>query len=94
MNVCMYVCMHLYMHIHKQCNAEGEIGCGNGRNMTYPGINFKGVDACDRLAEARHKNGLNARKGSMLNILLPNATVDYIICVAAFRHLNTLGRCI
>ena len=32
-----------------------DIGCGNGRNMTYPGINFIGVDACDRLAEARHK---------------------------------------
>lgn len=66
-----------------------DIGCGNGRNMTYPGINFIGIDTCDRFVEICRKNGLNAIKGSMLNILLPNTTADYIICIAAFHHLNT-----
>ena len=66
-----------------------DIGCGNGRNMTYPGINFIGIDTCDRFVEICRKNGLNAIKGSMLNILLPNTTADYIICIAAFHHLST-----
>lgn len=76
-----------------ECMSPGslvyDIGCGNGRNMTYPDIEFVGIDTCQHFIDICHKNGLNAIKSSMLNILLPNNTADYIICIATFHHLNT-----
>lgn len=79
----------------KQFNKEStilDIGCGNGRNMTFPNLNFIGVDNCSnfiKICKDRHLNALNC---DMCNIPLPEHMFDGIISIASFHHLCNLER--
>lgn len=67
-----------------------DIGCGNGRNMSYEQHKFIGVDNCDKFINICNKKGLNAVYSDMTNINLPCNYFDHIICIASFHHLSTV----
>lgn len=66
-----------------------DIGCGNGRNMTYPCHRFIGIDACDKFVDICRKKNLEAYPGKMTEIPFPDKSADHIICIATFHHLYT-----
>ena len=39
-----------------------DIGCGNGRNMTYADYNFIGIDNCEGFVKICNDKGLNANE--------------------------------
>lgn len=67
-----------------------DIGCGNGRNMSYEQHKFIGVDNCNKFINICNKKGLNAVYSDMTNINLPCNYFDHIICIASFHHLSTV----
>ena len=69
-----------------------DIGCGSGRNMSYPDINFIGVDNCANLLKICGEKGLNVVYGDMCSLPLKNNSADFIISIAAFHHLSTIER--
>ena len=70
-----------------------DIGCGNGRNMTYNNHTFIGVDNCHKFVDICKSKGLDAICNNMIDIQLPSYSADFIICIASFHHLdNTENR--
>tara|TARA_B100000214_G_C23949826_1_gene619898 strand:+ start:524 stop:1141 length:618 start_codon:yes stop_codon:yes gene_type:complete len=69
-----------------------DIGCGSGRNMLYPDINFIGVDNCENLLKICSQKGLNVVYGDMCNLPLKDNSADFIISIAAFHHLSNVER--
>jgi SAM-dependent methyltransferase len=65
-----------------------DIGCGNGRNMTYNNHSFIGVDNCQKFIDICHSKGLDAICNNMMKIELPDNSADSILCIAAFHHLD------
>lgn len=66
-----------------------DIGCGNGRNMTYDNHRFVGVDNCHQFVDICKSKGLNAICNNMMNIDLPTNTANNILCIATFHHLSS-----
>ncbi len=66
-----------------------DIGCGNGRNMTYADYNFIGIDNCEGFVKICNDKGLNAICNEMIDVKLTDDSADYIICIAAYHHLST-----
>ena len=64
-----------------------DIGCGNGRNMHFPGYTFIGIDNCERFINICREKNLMVQLSNMNKINLPNNSADAIICIAAFHHL-------
>ena len=69
-----------------------DIGCGSGRNMMYPDLNFIGVDNCENLLKICRDKGLNVVYGDMCNLPVRDNSADYIISVAAFPVLSCLAK--
>jgi len=69
-----------------------DVGCGNGRNMNYPNLNFTGIDNCNTFINICKNRKLNVIKSDMVNIPLPNNTFNGIISIASFHHLATIER--
>ena len=69
-----------------------DIGCGNGRNMDYPGYTFKGVDNCQTFVDICTHKGYDVIKGDMTQLTFPNESADGILSIAAFHHLTTEER--
>ena len=69
-----------------------DIGCGSGRNMTYPDISFIGIDNCEKLLKICYCKGLNVIYSDMCNLPLKDNSGDFIMSVAAFHHLSTKER--
>lgn len=65
-----------------------DIGCGNGRNMTYENHRFIGVDNCENFVDICNKKGLNVICNNMMNIELPTNSADSLLCIATFHHLS------
>jgi len=64
-----------------------DIGCGNGRNMTYTNHRFIGIDNCQKFVDICKNKGLDAICNNMTDIHLQTDSADFIICVASFHHL-------
>lgn len=64
-----------------------DIGCGNGRNMTYTNHTFIGIDNCQKFVDICKNKGLDAICNNMTDIQLQSDSADFIICVASFHHL-------
>ena len=69
-----------------------DIGCGSGRNMCYPNINFIGLDNCDNLLEICRNKGLNVLKGDMCCMPFAENSADIVMAIASFHHLSTEER--
>ena len=69
-----------------------DIGCGNGRNMLYPNLDFTGIDNCDGFINICNSKQLNVLKSDMTNIPFPDNSFDGIISIASFHHLSTIDR--
>ena len=65
-----------------------DIGCGSGRNMCYPDINFVGIDNCENLLKICKHKGLNVVYGDMCKLPFKDNSADYIISIASFHHLS------
>lgn len=65
-----------------------DIGCGNGRNMTYHNVDFTGVDNCKKFIDICESKGFHAIYANMTNIPLTSNLYDAIICIASFHHLD------
>ena len=64
-----------------------DIGCGNGRNMHFPGYTFIGIDNCENFIDICREKNLLVLLSNMTKINLPDNSADAIICIAAFHHL-------
>ena len=69
-----------------------DLGCGNGRNMTYENMLFTGYDSSSEFVEICKSRGLNAVEGDMCNLPFETNSFDHIICIASFHHLITKER--
>ena len=69
----------------------GDIGCGNGKNMTYRNdrLRYIGLDACPEFVEICKKRGLDVQEGNILTLPYENNFFDSIICIAVIHHLKT-----
>jgi len=66
-----------------------DIGCGNGRNMRFPGHTFIGIDNCENFIKICREKNMLVLLSNMMKINLPDNSADAIICIAAFHHLST-----
>lgn len=64
-----------------------DIGCGNGRNMSYKQHRFIGIDNCYKFVNMCQHKGFDTIYSEMTNIQLPNNYCDHVICIASFHHL-------
>ena len=67
---------------------NGDIGCGNGKNMTRPDVKFKGMDLTEEFVEICKKKSLDVIQGNILNIPFEDLYFDNIICIAVIHHLD------
>lgn len=65
-----------------------DIGCGNGRNMSFDGYHFTGIDNCEKFIEICKRKKMNAILSEMTHINLPSNTADVVFCIASFHHLS------
>ena len=67
-----------------------EIGCGNGKNMTYRSdLNMKGIDTCQKLVNICIKKGLSVEIGNALDNVYNDNEFDFVISIAVFHHIST-----
>lgn len=70
-----------------------EIGCGNGKNMTYilnnVDCNMIGVDTCKNFVDMCKDNKLEVYNNTILKLNFNNNSFDYIACIAMFHHILT-----
>lgn len=76
-------------NLHK--NSYGlEIGCGNGKNMTYRNdIDMIGIDTCEQLVNICRSKNLIAKQGNAIDEIYPNNMFDFVISIAVFHHIST-----
>ena len=66
-----------------------DAGCGNGKNMFRPDLEFIGFDFSIELIKISKTNGKNVLVSDIQNIPFRNNLFDYTISVAVIHHLNT-----
>lgn len=70
---------------------NGEIGCGNGKNMLYrKDLQFEGVDISSEFVKLCQTKGLCVKEGSILDLSIPNNTFENTLCIAVIHHLKTV----
>jgi len=65
-----------------------DIGCGNGKNMSFPNLTFTGIDFCPEFVEICQGRGKNVVEGNMTSIPVPSEEYDGFIAVASYHHLD------
>ena len=65
-----------------------DIGCGNGKNMIFPGITFTGVDFCPEFVDICRKRGLDVVEADMKCLPFPDEKFDGVMAVASYHHLD------
>jgi len=78
-----------FIDMIKETDKNVEIGCGNGKNMLYRNINFKGVDICDEFVKICNERKLDVIKGDILDIPLESDSYDNVLCIAVLHHLKS-----
>ena len=66
-----------------------DIGCGNGRNMSYTNYKFIGIDNCENFIDICREKNYNVLLSNMMNINLNDNSADAIISIASFHHLSS-----
>ena len=91
----MWPCVQRFLGtvVKNDKNVVLDIGCGNGKNMTFPDITFKGVDFCPELVDICRKKGLDVTEADMTSLPFPDENFDGVMAVASYHHLdNDTGR--
>lgn len=66
-----------------------DIGCGNGRNMFYrKDIKVTGLELSKSLCELVKNKGGRIINGNMVSLPFKDNSFDYILCIAAYHHLE------
>ena len=76
----------------KSNTINGDIGCGNGKNMLHrtKDIKFVGVDICPEFLDICVNKKLEVIKGDILNIPISDNYFDNTICIAVIHHFKTM----
>ena len=69
-----------------------DLGCGNGRNMEYDGLNFIGVDTCEEFVNICLSKNLNCILSDMCSLPFKKDSFDAILCIESFHHLASRER--
>jgi SAM-dependent methyltransferase len=69
-----------------------DIGCGNGRNMSYSELSFSGIDSCQEFVDICKSKNLDVIHGDMCKLPYFDNSFDGIISIASFHHLATRVR--
>lgn len=69
-----------------------DIGCGNGRNMLPYQCKFIGIDNCQNLLYICRQKSHNVILSDMCNLPINAASVDGILSIASFHHLQNIER--
>jgi SAM-dependent methyltransferase len=78
-----------FMHSVPENSWVYDIGCGNGRHMRG-NYQFVGLDNCINFVDICLQNGLSVFYGDMCRMIrFPNDCAEYILCIAAFHHIDT-----
>jgi len=69
---------------------NGEIGCGNGKNMLYrKDVVFEGVDISSEFVKICEKKGLSVKEDNILQLSIATNSFDNTLCIAVIHHLQT-----
>lgn len=77
-----------FIDTFKTNSINGDIGCGNGKNMVRSDVIFKGMDLTKEFVDICKKKSLDVIHGNILNIPFENSYFDNIICIAVIHHLD------
>lgn len=69
-----------------------DIGCGNGKNMQFERLKYRGCDMCPGLLEVCRTKGLDVCHGNVLEIPFETESFDAVMCIAVLHHLSTPER--
>lgn len=83
----MWPCVRRFLSI-PTCKNVLDIGCGNGKNMIFPGITFTGVDFCPEFVDICRKKGLDVTEADMTSLPFPDENFDGVMAVASYHHLD------
>jgi tRNA (uracil-5-)-methyltransferase TRM9 len=68
-----------------------EVGCGNGKNMIYRNdLKIQGIDICSSFVQKCINKGLHVDLGTMTNLPYEDNKFDFVYCIAALHHLETV----
>ena len=86
-------CVEEFLNGVKKNSKIGDIGCGNGKNMTYRrDCEHYGCDFSKGLVDICKSKGLNTIYGDILDIPYENDIFDYTLCIAVIHHLSTVEK--
>lgn len=78
-----------FIDTFKDTDFNADIGCGNGKNMIYKSLKFKGIDICDEFVKICKEKNLDVIKGNILSIPFDSNIFDNVLCIAVIHHLPT-----
>ncbi len=78
-----------FIDTFKETDLNADIGCGNGKNMIYKPLKFKGMDICDEFIRICKERNLDVIKGNILDIPYETEMFDNVLCIAVVHHLSS-----
>lgn len=85
----LWPCVTNYLDLFNNNSKILDIGCGNGKYMTYrDDINIIGIDISIELVKICIKKNLNVIHGNMINLPYDDNTFDGLLVVASYHHLD------
>ena len=85
----LWPCVKDYLDTFEKNSYILDIGCGNGKYMTYrDDIIIKGIDISIELVKICNKKNLDVIHGNMINMPFEDNIFDGLLCIASFHHLN------
>jgi tRNA (uracil-5-)-methyltransferase TRM9 len=78
-----------FIDTFKDTDLNADIGCGNGKNMLYKQLKFKGIDICDEFIKICKDRNLDVIKGNILSIPFESEMFDNVLCIAVIHHLSS-----
>lgn len=85
----LWPCVTKYLDLFNTNSKILDIGCGNGKYMTYRNdINIIGIDISIELVKICIKKNLNVIHGNMINLPFDDNTFDGLLVVASYHHLD------
>jgi len=85
----LWNCVTSYLNLFPSNSYILDIGCGNGKYMTYRNdLIFKGIDLSNELVKICCYKKLDVIQGDMCNLPYDNDLFDGLLVVASYHHLN------
>lgn len=74
----------------KKDTLNGDIGCGNGKNMLYRNdLKFIGIDFCNKFIEICKDKNLECYQSDIRNTIFKDNYFDNTISIAVIHHLDS-----